>query len=107
MKESYKKGVATHLDPESCRFRRKAELEALTGALVGWVLSSEIRLVRGADVLKPTEGNTARIANARSVPALRNRRPHARQETSCARTERPGGRPYPNRGGPVGESDER
>jgi hypothetical protein len=82
-------------------------MEALTGALVGWVLSSEIRLVQGADVLKPTEGNTVRIAIARSGPALRSRRPHARKETLCARTGRPRCRPAPNRGGPVGESDER
>ena len=47
MKEPYKKGVATHLDPESCHFRRKAGLEALTGAPVGWVLSSEIDLRPG------------------------------------------------------------
>ena len=107
MKEPYKKGVATHLDPESCAGRRKVMGEALTGALVGWVLSSEIRLVRGADVLESTEGNTARIVTARSVPAPRSRRPHARKETPCARTERLHGRPIPNRGGPVGESDER
>jgi len=44
MKEPYKKGIANHLDPESCHFRRKTGMEALTGAPVGWVLSSEISL---------------------------------------------------------------
>jgi hypothetical protein len=47
MKEPYKKGVAIHLDPESCHVHREVEVEALTGALVGWVLSSEISLCSG------------------------------------------------------------
>ena len=51
MKESHRKGLAIHPDPESCDVRRKADVEALTGAYAGWVLSSEIRLVRGADVV--------------------------------------------------------
>src|SRR5437867_12420965 len=43
MKESYRKGVATHPDPESCVASRKATTEALTGAHVGRVLSCEIK----------------------------------------------------------------
>src|SRR5687768_6915996 len=42
MKEPYKKGVATHLDPESCVGVRKDAGEALTGARAGQPLSSEI-----------------------------------------------------------------
>ena len=103
MKESHRKGLAIHPDPESCDIRRKADVEALTGAHAGWVLSSEIMPVRGADVVEQTEGNTEGVAIARPWKALRSRRPHARMETPCARTERPHSRPNPNRGGPVGE----
>ena len=42
MKESYRKGVANHPDPESCVASRKAAIEALTGARAGRVLSCEI-----------------------------------------------------------------
>jgi len=42
MKESHRKGVANHPDPESCVASRKATIEALTGAHAGWVLSCEI-----------------------------------------------------------------
>ena len=41
MKESYRKGVANHPDPESCAAYRKVRREALTGAHAGWVLSPE------------------------------------------------------------------
>ena len=42
MKESYRKGVANHPDPESCVTNRKAAREALAGAQAGRVLSCEI-----------------------------------------------------------------
>jgi hypothetical protein len=42
MKESYRKGVANHPDPESCVASRKAAIEALIGAHAGRVLSCEI-----------------------------------------------------------------
>jgi hypothetical protein len=42
MKESYRKGIASHLDPESCVASREAAIEALTGAHAGRVLSCEI-----------------------------------------------------------------
>ncbi len=42
MKESYRKGIANHPDPESCVGGCEAVSEALTGASVGWVLSCEI-----------------------------------------------------------------
>ncbi len=41
MKEPYRKGLATHPDPESCAGGRKDMGEALTGARAGRVLSSE------------------------------------------------------------------
>lgn len=42
MQEPHKKGVATHLGPESCAGGREAAGEALTGERAGRVLSSEI-----------------------------------------------------------------
>ena len=42
MRESYRKGVANHPDPESCGVDRKGGAEALTGARAGEVLSREI-----------------------------------------------------------------
>ena len=106
MKEPYKKGIASHLDPESCAGRRKAAGEALTGASVGWVLSSEIRLVRGADVLRSTEGNTVRIASARSETGpAESMTPCTPRNSMCENREAPWP-PNPNRGGPVGEGDE-
>ena len=58
MRESYRKGIANHPDPESCAGRREAAREALTGAQAGRVVSCEIYLDWGADVV------------------LRNGRPH-------------------------------
>src|ERR1035438_7569117 len=43
MKESYRKGVANHPDPESCATHQEVRREALTGAPAGWVLSPENR----------------------------------------------------------------
>jgi hypothetical protein len=51
MKESYRKGVVNHPDPESCVGHRKVDGEALAGAQAGRVMSCEINLVRGADAV--------------------------------------------------------
>ena len=42
MQEPYEKGLANHLDPESCADPREGMGEALTGAPAGQPLSSEI-----------------------------------------------------------------
>ncbi len=42
MKESYRKGVASHPGPESCVASLKAAIEALTGESAAKVLSCEI-----------------------------------------------------------------
>jgi len=42
MQEPYQKGLANHLDPQSCARDRKVSGEALTGAHAGQPLSSEI-----------------------------------------------------------------
>ena len=51
MKEPHKKGVATHLDPESCTSAREGLGEALPGARAGRGLSLENCEHRSADVV--------------------------------------------------------
>ena len=48
---SYSEGLASHTFPESCVVSREAASEALTEAGAGRVLSSEIPIVLGADVV--------------------------------------------------------
>src|SRR2546428_326017 len=93
MKESHRKGVASHPGPESCVGSRKAAGEALTGAHAGWVWSCEINRDRSADVVRMAEGNTdgCAIASIRRTP--RSLRPQACMETPRARTWRPHRRP--------------
>lgn len=45
MQEPHAEGVANHSDPESCAGDRKGVGEALTGAVMGWVLSREISTI--------------------------------------------------------------
>ncbi len=51
MKESYGEDLASYTDPESCTVARKGGCEGLTGACAGGLLSREIMLARGADVV--------------------------------------------------------
>jgi RNA-directed DNA polymerase len=51
MKESHIEGPASHDGPESCAGARKDAGEALTGEHMGGVLSREIKLNQGADVV--------------------------------------------------------
>jgi hypothetical protein len=69
----YGEGAASHTGPESCAAAREGRGEALTGECVGQPLSGENQL-RGADVLRPAEGNRARVVNARRSPTPRRRR---------------------------------
>ena len=73
MRVLYGEGVASHTGPESCAAVREDRGEALTGECVGQPWSGENQL-RGADVLRPAEGNTARVVNARRLPTPRRRR---------------------------------
>jgi hypothetical protein len=57
MNQSYRKGIASHPDPESCVGRCKREGEALTGAQAGRALSCEINLVRVPMSFSEAEGN--------------------------------------------------
>lgn len=92
MREPYIEGVATHDGPESCAGDREVVGEALTGARAGWVLSREIRNSRMLTSLSQTESDTGTGAIASPGPILRGRRPHARADSSCARTGRSTGR---------------
>ena len=110
MKESYRKGVAIHSDPEPCEGGREAALEALDRGIcrLGIPEVDELRNreSRAPTASRCTEGNTVVCANASASLALRSRRPQACIETSRARTERPRGRPWPVGHGPLGEGDE-
>jgi RNA-directed DNA polymerase len=64
MKESRRKGVATHPDPESCVASRKATTEALTGDPAGRVLSCEIIAFGVPTLYHEAEGDTARGARS-------------------------------------------
>ena len=67
------------LAPSDARVVREGRREAFTGEGAGEVLSG-VRQVRGADVFRPTEGNTAGVDIARHTPTPRRRRPwHAQK----------------------------
>lgn len=89
MKESYMKILAKYHDPKSCVINRKVDGEALTGAQVGRVLSSEIKVNQGADVVDVTETNTKIGVMASLSLTLRSRRPLACLDTLYTRTGRP------------------
>jgi len=93
MKESHRKGVATHPDPESCVVSRKATIEALTGAPAGRVLSCEIIAFGVPTPYHVAEGHVARGATASLARTLRSLRPQACRETPRTRTGRPHRRP--------------
>jgi hypothetical protein len=67
MKESHRKGVASHPGPESCVGSRKAAGEALTGAHAGWVLSCEI-IATGVPTSFPHGGRQHRRMRYRQHP---------------------------------------
>jgi hypothetical protein len=79
MRVSYDEGLASHIGSESCTGIREDTVEALTGVCAGWVSSLE-NSTRSADGLRPSEGNTGRIAIARFVWTPRGLRPHARTQ---------------------------
>jgi hypothetical protein len=64
MKESHRKGVASHPVPESCVASRKAGCEALTGAHAGGISSCEISGFGVPTSSTETEGHTDGSANA-------------------------------------------
>ena len=63
MKESYRKGIANHPDPESCRrCGRKAGREALTGAQAGREIELRNHRIQEADAV---DGSGRRKTNKR------------------------------------------
>ena len=103
MRVPYGEGLANHTGPESCGGDRKVVVEALTGVRAGWVSSLEIFNVRSADGLRPSEGNTGRVATARS------KTPCTHAGTSLGRRSPPAPRTGTWRrkpGDPVAGSDE-
>lgn len=90
MRVLYEEGVANHFGPESCGVVRKGETEVLTGGDASRVLSREIvDYFRAPPLSFQARGNTGRSANARTVRALRGRRPRARTQASHTGTGRP------------------
>ena len=89
MKESHRKGVAIHPDPESCMASRKATIEALTGAHAGRVLSCEIIATGVPTPFSKAEGHTGGGVIASPRQTLRSLRPQACMDTPRARTGRP------------------
>lgn len=88
MREPYLEGVANHEDPESCVGVREGDGEALTGALLGWVLGREITATGRPTPLIQAEGHTGSTVIARCCLLLRGRRPHARQDSFCTEAGR-------------------
>ena len=94
MREPYKKGIASHLGPESCMVGRKAEHEALTGVQAGWAIEPRNgAYFRGPTLSSNAEGNRMGVAKRETTITLRGRRPQTSLETQCARTGRPQRRP--------------
>ena len=110
MKESYRKGVANHPDPEPCGGSSNAAPEALDRGRcrLGIPEVDELRKSQssGADGVRLTGRQYSGARYRKCVAALRSRRPHACTETSRARTERPCSYPQSQDGGSVGEGDE-
>ena len=69
MKKSYDEGVASHVGPESCAVVRKDQGEALTGVRAGRVLSREMLLDQGADVVMVKRKAIADASPARDTSA--------------------------------------
>lgn len=88
MKELYRKGVASHPDPESCAAYREAWGEALTGERVGEVLSLEILFVWGADDVTALEGNREPVATCETGDHPTGSETLARAETHRTGTGR-------------------
>src|SRR4030095_3839118 len=89
MKESHRKGVANHPDPDPCEGVATLHLKRWEGAYAGWVSrSSELRNrpIRVLTSSGRTESNTAVRVKASALATLGSRSTQACIETSRART---------------------
>jgi len=93
MQESYREGLASHPDPESCGGAREGAAEASIGVHAGRVLSREINDFRGPTLLSEAEGTNRTDDSASPSGTRRGRRPLACVETPCVGTRRSPGRP--------------
>src|SRR5580765_6622298 len=93
MKEPYGKGLASHSDPEPYAVSREAGGGAMARARTGWVLSSVIVIVGGADVVKTGGRQHPAHRYARWAGTSRSRRPHACAEPFFTGTGRSLARP--------------
>src|ERR1700730_11168218 len=71
----YGEGVAIHTGPKPCAGLRKGVGEASVGECIGQLLSREIVVNQGADVVPLTEGEMGRRGNASICLTLRGLRP--------------------------------
>ncbi len=88
------KGRANPIGPESCVSHREVWGEALTGVLVGQVLSHVTKFVRDADDVREAEGSTVGCAIASALLVPRGLRPWHAGETSRSGTGRSHGWPF-------------
>ena len=88
MKVLCREDLANHSDPESCAVTREGGREALTGAGVGRVQSSETNYEQVADALQVCGRQHWVTVHARCPQDLRSRRPLARTEAYCAEAGR-------------------
>ena len=90
MKESYNKGLASHIGPESCLDDPRGRGEALTGESAGGLLSSVNTFFREPSQSFVSEGNRSdRVRNASGgipggveEPGMRGHSSHENRETS-------------------------
>ena len=89
MKESYREGLASHPDPESCVAGRKAGREARTGVRTGRATELRKRLLSSADAVKACGRPHGRDRHRKSVPgSAEAKNLRACLETSCVGTRR-------------------
>ncbi len=93
MRESYREGVASRSDPESCGIDREGDPEALTGESAGRVLSREITRSGVPTQSVYAEGHTVGRATASDRRTPRGLRPRACVEAPCAGSGRSHGSP--------------
>src|SRR6478735_30493 len=86
-------GRANPIGPESCVSHCEMWGEALTGVLVGQVLSQVTKTVRDADAFCAAEGSTVGCAIASASLVPRGLRPWHANETFCPGTGRSHGWP--------------
>jgi hypothetical protein len=108
MREPYKKGIASHLGPESCVVSRKVEHEALTGGQAGWAIEPRNGAhFRGPTLSSLAEGNTMGVDNARRPSPGAVEDPRQAWKLNAREPGDPSGARGVRSGGPEGERDER